>query len=199
MGYLGGGRQFTGNGAARCANDMGYNRNVLDWLGSIDIVVGAIIAAACLRGLLLGLVREAFSLAAIAVAYTAVRLFVSPTADWVIEVGAGRVSPGAAPWVAGALLVLLAIAVVTSLGRVVRRGVRAVGLGFADRVGGALLGTAEGVLVVALLLTFVTGYLGRDHPALADTRTLAAMEQLELLAREVPAANHDVASPPTSL
>jgi uncharacterized membrane protein required for colicin V production len=88
--------------------------------------------------------------------------------------------------------------VVTSLGRVIRRGVRAVGLGFADRVGGALLGTAEGVLVVALLLTFVTGYLGRDHPALADTRTLAAMEQLELLAREIPAADHDVASPPPS-
>ena len=101
--------------------------------------------------------------------------------------------------VAGALLVVLTIAVVTSIGRTVRRGVRAVGLGFADRVGGALLGTAEGVLVVALLLTLVTGYLGRDHPALANTRTLAAMEQLELMAREAPAANRDVASPPPSL
>jgi membrane protein required for colicin V production len=165
---------------------------------SIDVVVAAIIAAACLRGLLLGLVREAFSLVAIAAAYTAVRLFVHPMADWVAEIAAGRISPGAAPWAAGALLVLVTIAVVTSFGRIVRRGVRAVGLGFADRVGGALLGTAEGVLIVALLLTFVTGYLGRDHPALADTHTLAAMEQLELLARETPAVNMNVASPPPS-
>jgi membrane protein required for colicin V production len=175
---------------------MGYNRAVLAWLGSIDIVMGAIIAAACLRGLLLGLVREAFSLVAIAVAYTAVRVFVHPASEWLAEVAEGRISPAMAPWLAGALLVLVTIAVVTSIGRIVRRGVRAVGLGFADRVGGALLGTAEGVLVVALLLTFVTGYLGRDHPALADTRALAAMEQLELLAREAPAANRDVASPP---
>ncbi len=168
-------------------------------LESIDIVVGAIIAAACLRGLLLGLVREAFSLVAIAAAYTAIRLFVHPAADWLTEVGAGRIHPGVAPWIAGALLALLAIAGVTSIGRIVRRGVRAVGLGFVDRLGGALLGTAEGVLVVALLLTLVTGYLGRDHPTLADTRTLAAMEQLELLAREAPAANLGVASPPPSL
>ncbi len=147
----------------------------------------------------LGLVREAFSLVAIAAAYTAVRLFVHPAADWLTEVGSGRISPGAAPWIAGALLVVLAIALVTSIGRIVRRGVRAAGLGFADRVGGALLGTAEGVLVVALLLTLATGYLGRDHPALADTRTLAALEQLEQLAREAPAVGRDVASPPPSL
>jgi len=166
---------------------------------SIDIVVGAIIAAACLRGLLLGLVREAFSLVSIAAAYTAIRLFVHPAADWLVEIAAGRISSGAAPWFAGALLVLLTIAVVTTIGRMVRRGLRAAGLGFADRVGGALLGTAEGVLVVALLLTLVTGYLGRDHPALADTHTLAAMKQLELLAREAPAPIHDVASPPPSL
>jgi membrane protein required for colicin V production len=168
-------------------------------LESIDIVVGAIIAAACLRGVFLGLVREAFSLVAIAAAYTAVRLFVHPAADWLTEVGSGRISPGAAPWIAGALLVVLAIALVTSIGRIVRRGVRAAGLGFADRVGGALLGTAEGVLVVALLLTLATGYLGRDHPALADTRTLEALEQLEQLAREAPAVGRDVASPPPSL
>jgi hypothetical protein len=40
--------------------------------------------------------------------------------------------------------------------------------------------------------------IGRDHPAIANTRTLAALEQMELLASEAPPAEIDVASPPKS-
>jgi len=102
------------------------------------------------------------------------------------------------PWLAGALLVLVTIGVVTTIGRIVRRGARAVGLGFVDRVGGGLLGATEGVLVVAVLIMLVSDRIGRDHPAIAESRTLAALEQMELLARTAPPADVDVASPPKS-
>ncbi len=165
---------------------------------SIDIIVGTIIGIACLRGFLLGLIREAFSLASLGAAYMAVRAFVSPVAEWVGEISEGRISEALAPWLAGALLVLVTIGVVTTIGRIVRRGARAVGLGFVDRMGGGLLGVTEGVLVVAVLIMLVGDRIGRDHPAIAETRTLAVLEHMELLAREAPPAEFDVASPPKS-
>ena len=77
-----------------------------------------------------------------------------------------------------------------------RRGARAVGLGLVDRAGGALLGAAEGSLVIAVLLVLATTVLGRDHPAFQDTRTLAAFERVEAVATGV--RDTDVAAPPRS-
>ena len=165
---------------------------------SVDIIVGTIIGIACLRGFFLGLIREAFSLASLGAAYMAVRAFVGPVGEWIGEISDGRVGEALAPWVAGALLALVTIGVVTSIGRVIRRGARAVGLGFVDRAGGAMLGATEGVLVVAVLIMLVGDRVGRNHPAIADSRTLAALEQMELLAHEAPLAEIDVASPPGS-
>jgi membrane protein required for colicin V production len=177
---------------------IGYTRIILAGSEPVDVIVAAIVAIAALRGLMLGLVREAFSLGAIAAAYLAVRTFVDPIADWLFDVSDGQITQGLAPWVGGALLVVFTVGMSTGLGRILRRGVRSVGLGLADRLGGALLGTGEGVVVVALLLMLAGDHLGWDHPALADTRTLATLEELELLAREAPSGGLDVASPPPS-
>lgn len=177
---------------------MGYTGLALAEFESVDIVVGTIIGIACLRGFFLGLIREAFSLASLVAAYVAVRAFVGPVAEWVGEISGGRINEALEPWVAGALLVLVTIGAVTTVGRIVRRGARAVGLGFVDRVGGGLLGATEGVLVVVVLFMLVGDRIGRDHPAIANTRTLAALEQMELLASEAPPAEVDVASPPKS-
>ena len=175
---------------------MGYTESALAGFESVDIIVCTLIGIACLRGFLLGLIREAFSLASLGAAYLAVRAFANPVAEWVGEISDGWISEALAPWVVGALLVLVTIGVVTGIGRIVRRGARAVGLGFVDRMGGGLLGAAEGVLVVAVLILLVGDQVGRDHPAIADTRTLAMLEHMELSAREASPAEVDVASPP---
>ena len=177
---------------------MGYTEPALAEFESVDIVVGAIIGIACLRGFFLGLIREAFSLASLAAAYIAVKAFVGPVSEWVGDISGGRINEALEPWVAGALLVLVTIGAVTTVGRIIRRGARAVGLGFVDRVGGGLLGATEGVLVVIVLLILVGDRIGRDHPAIANTRTLAALEEMELLASEAPPTEIDVASPPKS-
>jgi membrane protein required for colicin V production len=177
---------------------VGYTGSALAGFESVDIIVGTIIGIACLRGFFLGLIREAFSLASLGAAYLAVQAFVDPVAEWIGEISGGRVTEALEPWVAGALLVLVAIGVVTTIGRVVRRGARAVGLGFVDRLAGGLVGATEGVLVVVVLIMLVGDRVGRDHPAIADSRTLAALEHMELLASEAPSAEVDVASPPKS-
>ena len=64
-----------------------------------------------------------------------------------------------------------------------RRGAKFAGLGWADRTGGAVLGTAEGVLVGAAIVSLLGYAIGRDHPVLVQSRSLEALEQLEHIAQ----------------
>jgi membrane protein required for colicin V production len=165
-------------------------------LATLDAICLGVLALAALRGLWIGLVREAFSLAALLAAAVAVRLWVDPVARWLeIEAGPLGVGPVAAPWLAGALLAAGTIALVAVAGRVVRRGVRAAGLGLADRLAGGGLGAAEGALVAGLLLLTLVSALGADHPALAGTRSLELLERAQRIAGAAPPVR-DVAAPP---
>jgi len=161
----------------------------------LDIVVAAIIAAATLRGFFVGFVKEGFSIAAVGGAYLAVQLFTWPAADWLQHVSNDDIGPGVAPWVAGACLGIGTATAIVILGRGLRRTLRVAGLSWADRAGGGFLGAAEGVLVAGILLALGSEILGRDHPAFADTVSLAAMEEFEQLAEESE-IDIDVASPP---
>ncbi|MDH3519566.1 MAG: CvpA family protein [Myxococcales bacterium] len=163
---------------------------------SVDLVVAAILGIALLRGLVLGLIREAFSIGALAGACVVVRLFTSPTADWLVQATAGTIGARTAPWLAGGALAIATVAGVALVGRLLQRGARAAGLGWADRAGGAVLGTAEGMLVASLLLLVLTAAIGRGHPLVAGSKSIAALEQLERLAAERPARPIDVAAPP---
>jgi uncharacterized membrane protein required for colicin V production len=163
-------------------------------MAPVDLLALSLLGVAVLRGLFLGLIREAFSLAAIGAACVAVRWFAGPAAAELQAATGGRVGDLAAPWIAGAGVAIAAAAAVAILGRVLRRGVRAVGLGLVDRAGGALLGAAEGSLVIGVLLVLATIVLGRDHPAFQDTRTLAAFERVEAAATGE--RDTDVAAPP---
>ncbi len=58
------------------------------------------------------------------------------------------------------VLILSAVALIASLlGRLFRRGARTVGLGFADRLGGAAFGFVRGSLIGAALLLALTAFL----------------------------------------
>jgi membrane protein required for colicin V production len=165
----------------------------MEGIEPVDMIVIALLVVASIRGFVMGLVREAFSLGGLGGAYLAVALFGGPTSAWLASVSDGAIKPTFAPFVAGLCLVVLTIGMVTTLGRVVRRGVRAVGLGLVDRIGGAVLGGAEGALVVAILLVLAGRTIGLDHAALTNTKAVATLGQMEAVASEEPA---DVAAPP---
>ena len=169
----------------------------MDGVSPIDVVVAAVVGVAVLRGVFRGLIREAFSVGALAAACVAVRVFNPVFSSWLEEVSRGELGPMAAPWAGGALIAIAAVLGVVLVGRVLRKSARWAGLGWADRAGGAVLGAAEGALVVGILLVVASAFLGRAHPVLAGTRSLAALEQLERLAdeREIDGA----APPPSSL
>jgi membrane protein required for colicin V production len=167
-------------------------------LPPVDLVAGAILGLAILRGLFLGLIREVMSVAALAAACVVVRSFTPDVAHWLGRSSGGRVDPWLAPWLAGALLAIGTLAAGAVLGRLLRRGARLAWLGMPDRIGGALLGAAEGVLVCAILLLAVTSVIGRRHPLVEGSRSIAALERLEqLVGRPAPRPHDiDVAAPP---
>jgi len=159
----------------------------------IDASALVLVAVALVRGLWIGMIREAFSLAALASACIAIRLFTNPFADWLLDTAPIELAPLAAKIFAGFAVGLGTVLVVGRAGALLRRGVHRAGLGFADRLAGGMLGGAEGALVVALGMIALGSLLGTDHPSIRDTRTLAALDRV---ASSLRTATPDVAAPP---
>ena len=151
-------------------------------LEPVDWVVLAILGIALARGTLRGLVRETFSVASVGAAVAVVILFSGDVSQWLLRVTEGRIGEMAAPYAAGGLLAVLTIGATALAGRFLRRGAAAVGLGWFDRAGGALLGTAEGLLVAGIVISGIGYVIGRDHPALAESRSLRTLQEFEQFA-----------------
>jgi membrane protein required for colicin V production len=163
---------------------------------ALDVVALAVLSLAVVRGLWIGLVREVFSVGALAAACIAGRYGAHPAAAWLGEHAPLALDPLAAV-VGGAILSALGAGLAVALaGRFLARGLRAAGLGLADRAAGAVLGAAEGALLVALLVLGAAALVGRDHPVLARSRALAAVQSAEAFVAGTGAARADVAAPP---
>ncbi|MEN8159151.1 MAG: CvpA family protein [Myxococcota bacterium] len=146
---------------------------------TLDVIAGALLALAALRGLWIGAVREVFSLAGLAAAIIAVRTWREPVGRWLDANGPAAMTELAAEMLAALALGLGTLLTVAVIGRLVRRGVRGAGLGLLDRLAGGLLGAAEGAVVLAAVTLGLAALLGREDPALDGTRTLAALEATE--------------------
>ena len=164
-------------------------------LAPVDAAVLGILAIAALRGLGLGVVRETLSLGSIGVAYVAVVLYTGRVAQWIEHHSGGEVGSLVAPWLAGTAIVVAGIAGTVILGRLGKRGARLAGLGWIDRAGGVVLGSAEGLLVVGVVLSVAGALLGNDHPAIARSRSVAAFHRFQHYAQSGKWPLPDVAAP----
>lgn len=167
---------------------------MLGAIGWVDGVALSVLAVAVLRGLWIGAVREAFSLAAVAAAFIAIGLLADPVAAWIQDAAPFEISALASQILAAVGVGLLTAIAVGQLGGLMRRGIRAAGLGLLDRLGGGALGALEGAVVVSVALALATAGLGHDHPTLAGTRSLATFDAARALVQAERAT--DVASPP---
>ena len=88
------------------------------------------------------------------------------------------------------------IASLATFARVMRQGARSVGRGFVDRIGGAALGAAEGMIAVGVLLFVISTALGRTHSLLATSRSLAMLDRAaQITDTRAPLTTPDVAAP----
>jgi membrane protein required for colicin V production len=164
-------------------------------LTSLDGIVLAILMIAMARGVFIGLVRESFSIAALAAAVLAARYGTTFASEWLHTVSQGAIGSEVAFWVAGSLIAIITVLVVAMVGRVIRKGVRVAGLGWADRIGGAALGLSEGLIIGLLLVVGASWALGRDHPSVEQSRSLEAYEIVRHYFAERGQEFPDVASP----
>ena len=165
-------------------------------LQAVDWIAGAILVVAMLRGVFVGLIRQVVSIAALVAASLVVQRFHGDAAAWLSQTWPGAIDPQLLPWLAGAALAVGTLVAGAVLGRLLSRGARIAWLGLPDRIGGAMLGAAEGVLVCAILLLAATSLIGREHPWVEGSRSIAALEQLEHFAAGVTPGGVDVAAPP---
>jgi membrane protein required for colicin V production len=166
-------------------------------MSPVDVAALIVMGVALLRGVWIGMVREVFSVAALAGACVSVRVFTEPLAGWILENALPGIGPLGAQLFAAAALALGTVLAVAVLGRLFRRGLHAAGLGAADRLAGGVIGTAEGALVVGIALFLAITLIGRDHPLLVASRTLETYSRVEQIARESTGTLPDVAAPPT--
>lgn len=165
-------------------------------LSPLDGMALAIALVAVARGLFIGLIREGFSIAALGGACVTVSYANAPAAAWLQTASGGEIGSGAAPWISGAVIAIVTVMVVGMLGRVLKRGAQAAGLGWADRLGGGALGAAEGALVIALIVVAASWLVGRDHPLLAESRTLEAYDEVASFVQSSQGDLPQVATPP---
>jgi membrane protein required for colicin V production len=148
-----------------------------DW-PLLDWITLSIVGLACLRGLWIGLIREGLSLATVGIATIVTRLYVAPVSDWLSAQTGGELTGRTGLWIAGVLLVVGTVAVLSVVGRLLRRSAEVVGLGFADRLGGGALGAAEGAIVASILVVIALWLVGPSHPSTRDARSVALVSKL---------------------
>lgn len=165
----------------------------MDHITPLDGAVLAILIVAVLRGCWKGMIAEGFSLATLAAMFLVVRAFNGVAASWLVDVTNGQIGGVVAPYLTGAGLVVATAAVLGIAGRSLRRGAQAVGLGWADRLGGGVLGAAEGALLSGLIVVASTWIAG-EHPAVAESRSLVALERAQHYVSERGADLPDVAA-----
>ena len=140
--------------------------NLLRTFTPFDWLIAAVAIYSVVRGLLRGLIRELFALAALLLGVLIAAWNYAPVATWL-----SRWMPNPA-YVSIAAFLLLAITVtlaVLLLGRLVRSAAHLVGLGLLDRLAGACFGLARASLLGAALLMALTAFLP-PLPAVRDSR-----------------------------
>jgi len=124
--------------------------NPLDWL--LAILLTYSIVRAAMRGFF----QEAFALAGLILGFLFACWFYRSVA---VALKGLITSPQLAQLAAFLLILAITMIVASLLGKVLRRTVSAVGLGFMDRLGGALFGLVRGGLLAVTLLLAVTAFL----------------------------------------
>jgi membrane protein required for colicin V production len=124
--------------------------NPLDWL------LALLLAYSVIRALMRGLVREAFALAGLIVGFLLACWNFGNVATHL----RGLINERPIADMVAFMLILFSVMIVaTLLGKVLSRTASAVGLGFFDRLFGALFGLARGAMLGLALLLMVTAFL----------------------------------------
>lgn len=142
----------------------------------IDAVGGAVLLLALVRGARAGLLREGLSLTTLALCTIMTRLFAVPVAARLSAWTGGELAGRTSVWVGGLLVLGTTFTVCRFAARRLRRDLPDGPLRWNDRLGGGLLGLAEGAVATTAVLVLGLSLFGTDHPSFEGARSLALLE-----------------------
>ncbi|MFP6656317.1 MAG: CvpA family protein, partial [Myxococcota bacterium] len=106
---------------------------------------------------------------------------IDPVALQLTALSGDQLTEKTAGWIAGVLLVVTTIIVLSFAARLLRRGAVVAGLGWADRLGGGALGAAEGVIVSAVIVTIALWLVGPNHVATEGARSAELVKEVQTM------------------
>ena len=154
-------------------------------MNGFDLALLAVVALSTLFAVARGVVRELIAIATWVAGFVLALHYAGAVAGWFARLDVTPV----AKYVLGFALVLIAVLVAGALVATMLSGVvRAIGLGFVDRLLGAVFGLARGLVVVVVfaLIAGVTTLPGRDwwqNSVLGEPLALAALSLKPYLPR----------------
>ena len=116
-------------------------------MNGFDLAIVAVVGLSALFAFVRGIIREMIALATWVVGFIAAIAYAGPVSgmfNWV------NVSPVARQAIAFGLILVVVMIVGAILARSLASVVRAIGLGFVDRILGAIFGVARGLIVVVI-------------------------------------------------
>ena len=151
---------------------------------ALDILLLIIIGVSGLLSLRIGLIREAFALAALLIGLLAAvvlgRTYGSQIPDWIGN-------PVATQVLFFLVCFLLFYLLVVFVGAMIARLIKAIKLRWMDHLLGFLFGMIRGTIIVLLLLAGLTLVLPKGHPALGESLLYGyAHEPIKVLAKMLP-------------
>ena len=165
-------------------------------IATLATIVLVVLAIAIARGFWIGLIREGFSIAALGGGLLAVRYGLEPLAGVIERATGGDFGSTASSWIAGIAIGLSTVAVIGVAGKFLRRGAHAVGLGWADRIAGGVIGGAEGALAAGVILVVALWTAGPDSSLVEDSKSMEVLDELQDYMAEHRDELPAVASPP---
>ena len=124
--------------------------NLLDWVIALTLAISTITA------FMNGLIRSLLGLVGLIAGVMAAAWYAPRFAGWLIR----WITPRSLAELVAFVLILAGVTVLASVaGRLLRGACSAIGLGFFDRLGGAVFGLVRGVLLLAALLLPLMPYL----------------------------------------
>ena len=158
----------------------------------MDLAILLVIAGCAVLGVVAGAVRLAALVAAVIAAVAAGR--------WAGPAAAGLIG-GAAASGGGRMLTIAAVAVLAAVlvslaGKGLRRGIKALHLGWADRLAGLVVGAGAATVVLALLLGLAA--VGGHSPSSRWAARLAATGQAFLAVQNLSASKASPSSTPSN-
>lgn len=131
--------------------------SALSGFNAVDWFLLAILAWSVVTAFLRGLIRELFALAGLFLGILLAGFYYLPLSSRLGSI----ISSPALRQIAAFLLIALGVMILAGLlGRLVHRTASLVGLGFFDRLAGALFGFARGCLVCVAVITAFSAFLG---------------------------------------